>query len=265
MKINDETLTAFLDGELDDAAAAEVAGQIEADVALKARLSALELNVAPIRQAYLGLEETAPLDALRAAIRTSEIAPIAANSNAKGWGNPAIAAACAACIALGIFLSPLLASLIPNQTNSATDIAATAEKSWRQSVAEYQALYASETLTLNPQDPAKQDETLAKLSARIGVPLERAKLQIDNASFERGQLLSYDGKPLVQLAFLHRGDKPVAVCLIANGAKDAAPASEVRKDMPLIHWAKGGVSYMVIGQIEAGELAAMAEAIRARI
>jgi anti-sigma factor RsiW len=265
MKISDETLTAFLDGELDDAAAGELARQVEADAALQARLSALDLNLGSIRKDYTELNKTAPLAALRAAIQADAAAPMAANSNARGWSNPAIAAACAACLAFGVFISPFVASFVPGLKNPVSEIAGTSQKSWRQSVAEYQALYAAETLTLNPQDPVKQDETLAKLSARVGVPLERQRLQLDKASFQRGQLLNFDGNPLVQLAFLYDGDKPVAVCLIANGAKDAAPASEVRKGMPLVHWAHGGVSYMVIGQIKAGELTAMAGALQGQI
>jgi anti-sigma factor RsiW len=264
MKITDETLTAFLDGELDEAAAAEVSRELETNAALKVRLSALDLNLASIRKDYGELANSAPLDALRSAIQINPVLQ-AANSNAKGWSNPAIAAACAACLTFGVFVSPIVSSFVPGLKNPVTDIAGTAQKSWRQSVAEYQALYAAETLTLNPQDPLRQDETLAKLSARVGVPLERERLQLDKASFQRGQLLNFDGHPLVQLAFLYDGDKPVAVCLIANGAKDAAPASEVRKGMPLVHWARGGVSYMVIGQIEPGELTAMAGTLQSRI
>jgi anti-sigma factor RsiW len=264
MKINDETLTAFLDGELGEANAAEVSRELENSAALKVRLSALDLNLASIRKDYGELANSAPLDALRSAIQINPVS-LAANSNSMGWSNSAIAAACAACVAFGVFVSPIVSSFVPGLKNPVSEIAGTAQKSWRQSVAEYQALYAAETLTLNPQDPIKQDETLAKLSARVGVPLERQRLQLDKASFQRGQLLNFDGRPLVQLAFLYDGDKPVAVCLIANGAKDAAPASEVRKGMPLVHWARGGVSYMVIGQIEAGELTTMAGALQSQI
>jgi anti-sigma factor RsiW len=264
MKINDETLTAFLDGELDDATAEQVAREVEANSDLKARLSALDLNVPLMRKEFGQLGETAPLDALRAAIKTNPV-PLAANANIKGWNRSAIAAACAACLALGVVISPITLGNIPGFKGAAGEIGTTAEKSWRQSVAEYQSLYSAETLTWNPQEPQLQDETLAKLSERVRVPLDRAKLELDKASFQRGQLLDFDGKPLVQLAYLYEGDKPFALCLVANGAKDAAPASETRKGMPIVHWAKGGVSYMVIGKLEAGEIAAMAEALRARI
>jgi anti-sigma factor RsiW len=264
MKISDETLTAFLDGELDDATAAEVARQVDANAALKARLSALDINLPPIRKDYGELAETAPLNALRAAI-LSQPALIAANNNTKGWSRSVVAAACAACLALGVVISPITLGNFPGFKSATVDISSNAEKSWRQSVAEYQALYSAETLTWNPQEPQLQDETLAKLSERVGVPLDRAKLQLDKASFERGQMLDFDGKPLVQLAYLYEGDKPFALCMVANGAKDAEPASETRKGMPIVHWAKGGVSYMVIGKLEAGEIAAMAEALRARV
>jgi anti-sigma factor RsiW len=264
MKISDETLTAFLDGELDDATAAEVAREVDADAALKARLSALDVNLPLMRKDYGELAETAPLEVLRAAILTQP--PLmAANSNTKGWSRSVVAAACAACLAFGVVISPITLGNIAGFRGAAGDIGTPAEKSWRQSVAEYQALYSAETLTLSPQDPVKQDETLAKLSERIGVPLDRAKLELDKARFQRGQLLSFDGKPLVQLAYLHDGDKPFALCMVSNGAKDAGPASETRKSMPIVHWAKGGVSYMVIGQVEAEELAVMAEALRSRL
>jgi anti-sigma factor RsiW len=264
MKISDETLTAFLDGVLDEATAARVAGRIDSNAALKARLSRLTIDLPLMRKDYQDFAATMPLDALRAAIHSGP-APVAANSNAKGWSKAAIATACAACIALGMFMSPFAASYFAGFRGVSGDIASTNKKSWRQAVAEYQVLYAAETLAWNTQDPQMQDKTLAKLSARIGMPLDRTKLQLDKASYQRGQLLTFEGSPLIQLAYLYQGDTPVAFCLIADHAKDAAPASEAREGMPLIHWARGGVSYMVIGQLTADELNEIAQALSRQI
>ena len=56
----DEDLTAFLDGEADDALRAEIEAALETDAALGARIAELDIPLVPIAEAYTALLATAP-------------------------------------------------------------------------------------------------------------------------------------------------------------------------------------------------------------
>jgi len=140
-----------------------------------------------------------------------------------------------------------------------------AEKTWREAVAEYQVLYSEDTLKWNAIAPAEVDTTLKHLSDRIGVPLTRQALKLPIADFRRGQMLTFGSRPLVQLAYLHDGVTPVAFCITPDGASDVGLAAEIREGLPIVHWAKDGISYMVIGDIPNEQLFGMAQALRGRL
>jgi anti-sigma factor RsiW len=252
MTFNDEMLTAYLDGELDAPTAVAVREMCQKDHATAQRLAALEIDRSALKRDYAALAGSAQLDALRSKLALD--VGKAPSIDAKGYvRRMQFAAACAACLVLGA-LSVWSIGLLREQP-----------KSWREAVAEYQVLYAAETVSWNSQTPDQIDETLDKLSGRVGVKLDRERLSLDRAGLRRGQLLTFNGKALVQVVFLHAGQTPVAFCFTPDGAQDAAPMSETREGLPIVHWAKGGVSYMVIGDVPKPELAMMAEALRKRI
>lgn len=252
MKIKPETLTAYLDGELDEQQAKELRERSLADAQLAATLAALQIDRDRMKQDYMALESNAPVDDLRSALATSAKP---ANDINTGGGNRKLlmAAACAACLAVGV----MVGSGLGNWTG--------AEKSWREAVAEYQVLYSAETLKWNAIAPAEVETTLKQLSDRIGVPLTRQALKLPIADFRRGQMLTFGSRPLVQLAYLHDGVTPVAFCITPDGAPDVGLAAETREGLPIVHWARDGISYMVIGDIPNEQLLGMAQTLRDRL
>ncbi len=250
MKITPETLTAYLDGELDEQRTNEVRERCLADAQLAATLAALQIDRDRLAQDYLALGTAAPIGDLRSALPES-MESAAGVGPAGGKRKLLMAAACAACLVVG--------GLVGSGNWAGTD------KSWREAVAEYQVLYSAETLKWNAVAPAVVDTTLKRLSDRIGVTLTRQALRLPAAEFKRGQMLTFGTRPLVQLAYLHNGAIPVAFCITRDGAPDAGLASEVREGLPIVHWAKDGTSYMVIGDVPKAQLAAMAETLRGRL
>ncbi|MEO9876238.1 MAG: hypothetical protein ABJM26_03270 [Anderseniella sp.] len=252
MKINPETLTAYLDGELDEQQARELRERSLADAQLAATLAALQIDRDRMKQDYLALESDAPVGDLRSAL---DMDAKPANDIKAGGGNRKLlmAAACAACLAVGVMVG------------SGSGNWASSEKSWREAVAEYQVLYSEDTLKWNAIAPAEVDTTLKHLSDRIGVPLTRQALKLPIADFRRGQMLTFGSRPLVQLAYLHDGVTPVAFCITPNGASDVGLAAETREGLPIVHWAKDGISYMVIGDIPNEQLFGMAQALRGQL
>ena len=59
-RFSDEDLTAFLDGEADDALTAAIADQLERDSDLADRLAALDIPMVPLAEAYNALLAEAP-------------------------------------------------------------------------------------------------------------------------------------------------------------------------------------------------------------
>ncbi|WP_108883532.1 hypothetical protein [Anderseniella sp. Alg231-50] len=252
MKITPETLTAYLDGELDEHQAKEVRERSLADAQLASELAELQIDRDRMSKDYLALGAGAPVDELRSAL-AMDAEP--ANDVKTGAGNRRllVAAACAACLAIGV--------LVGSGSGNLT----TADKSWREAVAEYQVLYSAETLKWNAIAPAEVDKTLEHLSGRIGVTLTRQALKVPIADFRRGQMLRFGSRPLVQLAYLHDGVTPVAFCITQDGAPDADLATEVREGLPIVHWARNGTSYMVIGDVPNEQLVGMAQALRGQL
>lgn len=252
MKITPETLTAYLDGELDQQQATQVHERSLADAQLASTLAALQIDRDRMSQDYLALETGAPVGDLRSvlAMGTKPTVDIKA-----GGGNRKllVAAACAACLVVGVLVG------------SGTDNRDGIDKSWREAVAEYQVLYSAETLKWNAIAPAEVDITLKHLSDRIGVTLTRQALKLPIADFRRGQMLTFGSRPLVQLAYLHDGVTPVAFCITPDGASDAGLASQTLEGLRIVHWAKDGTSYMVIGDIPHEQLIGMAQTLRGRL
>lgn len=252
MKITPEILTAYLDNELDEQQAREVHERSLADAQLASTLAALRIDRDAMGKDYLALETDAPIGELRSALATGTKPVVDIKA---GGGNRKLlaAAACAACLVVGV----LVGSGVSNQVD--------VDKSWREAVAEYQVLYSAETLKWNAIVPAEVDTTLKYLSDRIGVTLTRQVLKLPVADFKRGQMLTFGSRPLVQLAYLHDGVTPVAFCITPDGASDAGLAAEIREGLPIVHWAKDGTSYMVIGDIPNDQLLGMAEILRNRL
>jgi len=112
--IDDETLIAFIDGELDDAGMDRVAAAIDADPALAERLDALQTTDTAIRETYQPVAEEAVPDHLLDLVRSSEAiddeptvlpfrrpAQKAATPLRPGWTNYA---AIAASLVLGVLI-----------------------------------------------------------------------------------------------------------------------------------------------------------------
>lgn len=252
MKITAETLTAYLDGELDEQQAREVHERSLADAQLASALADLQIDRDRMAQDYLALEARAPVGDLRSALAIGDKPAVDIKTDG-GNRKLLVAAACAACLAVGVLVG------------SGSGKWADADKSWREAVAEYQVLYSAETLKWNAIAPSEVDTTLKRLSDRIGVKLSREVLKLPIADFRRGQMLTFGSRPLVQLAYLHDGVAPVAFCITPDGAPDAGLASETREGLPIVHWAKNGTSYMVIGDIPNEQLLGMAQTLRDRL
>jgi anti-sigma factor RsiW len=255
---NDALLTAYLDGELDDAGRAALEKRLLAEPPLKVRLDQLARGGRPFGPAYDALLAAAP-EARMQAMLADLVAKHERNvvrSGASWWSPRAIAAALVIFVAGGLAGYaglPLLIHPAPQQPG------------WRQVVAEYQGLTTAETLAAVPDDAAAMQQQLTAVSAKLAVDLTTDKLVLPDAALKRVQLYEFRGRPLVQLAYLAANGGPMALCIIANGRPDEAPAFEMREGFNIVFWTDGGRGYMLIGKQPRATLEAYAGDLEPRV
>ena len=249
----DEALTAYLDGELPAAAAAELEARLAGDAAAQERLEVLRRGRPPA-EAFDAVLEMAPVDRLEGMLEAAgRSAPPRHGSfgalRAVAAGLMLIAAA-----GLGYTLARVTA---PTEVAEAPN--------WRAMVADYVSLYTPETLAMAPPDPASNAHRLKLVGDGLGVDLTPDGVALPGLDLRGALLFQYDGKPLGQVSYLSTEHGPVALCIIRNGKPDAPPAFEERRGLNIVFWNSGGLGYLVIGAIPKETIETMAGSLAARI
>ncbi|MFK7834652.1 MAG: hypothetical protein AB8B60_00400 [Sulfitobacter sp.] len=241
-RYSDETLTAYLDGELDVSEVRAVEAALATDENLSARLAALDLPLDALRRAM----GPAMLDAPEIPASLLVEPPRAR----MGFAAPL---ALAASFVLGVGITTYMQ---PEPKAPAVG--------WLASVASYQALYVTETLSGATQDSASTTAVLTRAGAEFGVALDPAT-QIDGMEFKRAQILGFKGKPLLQMAYLTPDGTPLALCLVSTGNEDRGPKPTVMFDLAGVSWVRDGVGYFLVGGTDTDLLNTLTGEIRAAI
>jgi len=223
---SDIQLTAYLDNELEPTEHATLGQALTQDPALRQRLQALELNQTEMKAAF---------DALLAETPAAPNLTETAVHHRSYRGLQSIAAAMILAIGLvgGWFLHDY------DRTQP-----------WHQSVAEYQALYINRTLNHIVATPSQQQIELKRVGTVLGRALPLNTLTaLSDLDYKRAQVLGFEGKPLIQLAFLSKLDTPVALCVIKTQKQHATSGIRVKtiKGMAAASWAQKGYAYLLIG------------------
>lgn len=253
-RFSDEDLTAYLDGEAPDDLRAEIDAALVTDTALADRLAALDIPLGQIGASFDRLLADAPaMPAL-----SSAFAPQPANLN-RGVGWLGGAALFGTGIAAGIAIMMFAAADPP---------APPVAPGWKAVVASYQSLYLPATLAEDTPTAAQALAQLASVSQLAGADLTSLP-DIEGLTFKRAQILGFNGKPLVQIAFARADGTPVALCIIAANSKEAkAMQAETLGGMAAASWNRDGRAYLLIGgdaaeatQSEAAAFEAWAETV----
>lgn len=221
---SDEELVAFLDGEDDYANVAEITSALKSDSTLVKRVEDLRLDTKEIAKSFKALKmgEMPKLPSQKVAV---------AQSNS-GFRNA---------IAASIFA--LIAGYGVGITTSQSQL------DWRDYVAAYQALYTNSTLkNVALSDEAKQAE-LNRVAAAIGKTITIDKLNVSpQVEYKRSQVLGYEGKPLIQIAFLDSMGQPIALCIIRSSDTQKLDLEiDSMEGMSTANWSKDGYEYILIG------------------
>lgn len=240
---SDEELTAYLDGEADAALETAISAALETDEALGEQLAALDIPMAALTQGFDDLLADAPA---MPDLGPVAAAPVSANTDARPrWGQ--VIATFGTGLAAGLAVALFTGFGTPEP-------AAPAPRGWVSYVASYQALYTEATLMID--DPSAEDTAmqLAVASDAIGFDLSSLP-QAEGLTYKRAQVLGFNGKTLIQVAFLRDDGTPVALCIIPAGPDAKAVSMGAAEGLDIARWNAPGFGFLLIGGQDADPLA----------
>ncbi len=225
MKFSDETLLAYLEGSLEESEARAIEDAVADEPALESRLMALDPFAAAVQQAFEDVPAKTPQVDLPQLVATQSSA------------GPMRLLAVAASVAV-IAVSATFWATRP------------AELGWAAQAAIYQSLYVPETIASLNNSPEALDAQFARAEAELGRSLNRDVLEaLPGLDLRRAQVLSFKGKPLIQIVFADAQGQPFAFCIIRQG--EGAPAKDVNlavlSGLATATWAGDGYGYMLLG------------------
>ena len=255
-QVIDETdvarLVAFIDNQLDEAEQQAVKTRLGTDARLRALYDQLQADGIPLSSVFAAVLAEAPLARMQGRLDTLE-RTAARLQPRRPWTS--VAAAFALFLVgwgAGHYVSaPAL--LVPTSKEG---------EGWRDEVAEYVSLYTNETFT--SQMPLNGAAALARFSQSLGVNLTPASIALPDLTFKWVNMLSYDGAPLGQIAYLDESGNPVVFCVIRNGQKDAPVTKENREGVAIASWARSGRGFLVGGRISSERAGKLAGILAAR-
>lgn len=251
---SDEELTSYLDGELEESARLQLERMLTDDGELQERLDSLTLDKDELGNALGTLLSIAPEmpDVISETIsqETEAGAPVLDAKQPRYW--QLIAASL-----LALVIGYGAGAYVPDKP----------ERSWREFVATYQALYANSTLAHIDQLDFNAGEELSRVSAAIGKELDLAAIQsVEQLDYKRAQILSFEGRPLIQLAFLSKVGAPVALCILQSyDGQESAPGFSEMRGMSSASWSKDGYEYLLIGGNDNSLIKQVAESYSAQL
>ena len=288
MRVTEEMLSAYLDGELsrEDAAALEAVLAVDGD--LQGQLAALiEADQAAHEDFAAMLDEPVP-DALVAAILEGETpaaapapdgpppppvtpqpepapAPLPEPANSpnapsmmRGLG---LAAAVVGALMIGgaggLYLGGIATQ--PGATQGA-EVAG-----WIADIADYHAVYATQTrhLVEVPAEEAAHIQTW--LSATLGTEVVIPDLADQGLTFEGARLLVAAGRPVAQLLYTDADGAVVALCQIQSDSPQLAARQDTLGGFDLISWGGTGANYVIVTDEGRGDLRDIVEAASGQV
>jgi anti-sigma factor RsiW len=218
-----EELTAYLDQEIDSVTADLISRRLETDAVLQGRVAKLNTMTDEILAAFDGLLGLAPA--------VPDMGDDVTPSKAKSWIVP-----------VGFAAALVLAAVFGRYGLQRPDA-----KGWMDYVSAYQALYVNGTLASIGVSAADNTTQLAQLSKILGRDLSLVQ-NTGGIALRRAQLLGFEGRPLVQMAFLSQIGAPIALCVIkSETAKEQTFQFMTFEGMSAAYWTKEGYSFLLIG------------------
>ena len=230
-------LSAYLDGELDPSAAADIEAQLASDPGAQAILDELMQADLLAQEAFEEQLKEPVAFTLAQQIKATPM-PTQAAPARPIWG--ALAASLVVFVLGGVGGYAFKAQTTP--------VVQTA--GWLADIADYHAVYASQGRHLVEVGADEADHIETWLGNTVGASFSIPDLSDFDLTFEGGRLLVANGKPVAQLMYRDAAGTVVALCLQrSNGTGDGAPIFKAQtiNGFDFVSWSADGADYVVIG------------------
>ena len=243
MIVEVEDVRAWVDGELEEHRANEVAGAVQSDEKLQQAADAMRASQLPYREAF----EYAPMPELPADLRgkiEAPQSPVTEDVKKPPYRLVGIAASVLVAALVG-YLAGSYKNAVTNDTLASNDTLQHPEN-FARTVAAYQTFYVRETLEGADNSPAAVAALTKRLARQTG--MEIVIPELEGYEFVRGQRLSFNGKPLLQLVYLGAEGGPLALCYMPTQQPDASDIAVVKEHHGLhtAEWSSGGHRFVIV-------------------
>ena len=272
LKRNDETLVAYLDGELETAGRREIEAWLDADPEARERLDALARTGDLVRGAYAAIVNEPVPERLIAAVRgtnapahEAEIVPFrrarrVAFGGTIGWRGGIAAAAGLFGLLIGSAGGYFGAgALMPVPTGGERQVAAASfSNGWLENAAGYYKLSVNAGDTMLVDVPAGGDsrEAVQKISQSLLQQTRLPDLKPWGLNLRGTRLVVIEGRPAAQLVYTtdNKAIGPLTLLIGSSKQPDVSPTLDKRQDLNMLYWRHQGRAYVLTGQTDIGYL-----------
>ncbi len=276
-KHSDETLVAYLDGELDTAEQNDVDAWLDADPSARERLMTLARSTELVHKAYADIVNEPVPERLIAAARGASEGGAAGPREAEilvlrrpmraaiaapvvRWGGGLAVAAGLLGLVLGgtgsYFASGLFNPANPSAEHRLAAVAT--NNTWLDNAAGYYKLVVNAGDSMLVDVPAGGDtgEALQKISQSLPQQVRLPDLKPWGLNFRGARLVVVEGRPAAQLVYVtdNKAIGPLSLVIGASKQPDVAPTFDRRQDVNLLYWRHQGRAYALVGQTDIGYL-----------
>jgi anti-sigma factor RsiW len=247
MTIDERTLVAYVDGELDAAGAAAVEQALAQDKALRETAERLAQSSVLLRAA---LDERRFAEFSAQNERTLALLHGRRPEVVRRWLMPL--AACLIGVVLGV------GGMIGAERLRPTDsplLKVVAE------VIDYHRVFSRERERLVEIPAARQAEFTAWLGERLGRAIHVPDLTANGLTFAGGRMLVVEGDVVAQMLYLRENGPPIAICIMPWEAPHPLWVFE-RGESRVLAWARDNFLYTIVGEASEAELRAIWQRIK---
>ncbi|MCE4060165.1 hypothetical protein LXM60_08120 [Pandoraea sputorum] len=132
---------------------------------------------------------------------------------------------------------------------------------WVRAFVSYQSLFARATLDPLDDEAAEVIATVRAIRHRDDIPLVVPDLRRAGMEFKRLQRLQFDGRAVVQMAYLPREGPPVAIYVVKDTRLAHGPSAQTIPPMDTVTWRRDGQMFALVAPSGASDLLPIARAL----
>lgn len=234
LRLTDELLIAYLDGNADDKAKWEIDRALVNDKEVANRIALLDAPIPAIRKAFDRLPDKAP--------GLTTITNFPSTSPDFGWLGGIIVIS---------FLSGVFSGIVYERSGKA---------GWIELATAQQTLFSAQTVAAPALSPEQLEERLRQLGSAVSRDLTKLT-RIREFELRSVQLLDHDAIPVVQITFADTKGTPISLYVSKRGEIDKPISFSHKDQLQLSQWRSDGNSYLIVGATDRPAMEALTASI----